>query len=141
MVQSLEQSEGKRKCRRKGKDFPLILIPQGRKEGTNSKTWRSGSQGRAGQAPRVLNCDYSPVTTPHPMASGQHSTQTLCGLPCPKPPAPSTDCIASSHLTFMPPEMLSANLECSPLPPPDLYLLNACSPLCYTDSRTPTPNF
>lgn len=53
MVQSREQSEGKRKCRGEGEDFLLILIPQ-RKEGRNSKPWRSGSQGKT-----VSPCDHS----------------------------------------------------------------------------------
>ena len=59
-----------------------------------------------------------------PLPSSPPSFRILCTR--------NTDCIASSRLTSMPPEMLSVNLECY-LPPPDLNLPGACLPLCYID--------
>lgn len=44
---------------------------EGREGGSKEQTAKPGDLApRSGQAPRVLNCDYSPVSTPHPMASG-----------------------------------------------------------------------
>ena len=88
---------------------------------------------RAGWSLHGLNHDHPSTACWHmqhtdplwsPLPSSPPSSRILCTR--------NTNCIASSHLTSTPPEMLSVNLECY-LPPPDLNLPGACLPLCYID--------
>lgn len=102
MVQSMEQNEGKRKCRGEGKDFLLILIPQ-RKEGRNKQTVSPGDL--VPRARESLHVITPIITTPHPMALRVTRHAEVSSSSSPHP-----ELYAQGVLTVLPPPALPSGL-------------------------------